>query len=101
MCLAVASMCFSAALASGGKRQTDSRVPVKLPIRHADPWAVKAMIEGSSITQPELSTIMGVLGGTATTGANNRQGGNSPLLQDGFLVVNPTDNSLWWYPKKQ
>jgi len=23
----------------------------------------------------------------------------SNLLMDGILFVNPTDNSLWWYPK--
>ena len=89
----------SMVLAAGGiKRQTDNRVPVRLQIRHADPWAVKALIEGSGGLQPELSTIWGVRGG-ANPGAN-AQGGNSPLLKDGYLVVNPTDNSLWWYPKK-
>jgi len=95
LCLLIALTCSPAVFASGGAgKQTDNRVPVKLPIRHADPWAVKALIEGSSISQPELSTILGFNGG-----ATNR-GGNSLLLKDGFLVVNPTDNSLWWYPKK-
>ncbi len=93
--------CAAVLSASGGTgRQTDNRVPIRLPIRHADPWAVKAMMEGSSITQPELSTILGVRGGAMGRNATNGQAGNSPLLQDGFLVVNPTDNSLWWYPKK-
>ncbi len=91
----------SIALCTGGtKAQIDNRVPVKFQIRHADPWAVKAMIEGSAITQPELSTLLGVRGGSNNQGGNNTQNQNSPNLKDGFLVVNPTDNSLWWYPKK-
>ncbi|HSI71895.1 MAG TPA: hypothetical protein VK934_01860 [Fimbriimonas sp.] len=36
--------------------------PVRVPIRSADPWAVKAMLEGTPISQPEISTIMGVRG---------------------------------------
>jgi len=91
--------CVCVAVASGGaKKQVDTRVPVKLPIHHADPWAVKALIEGTNLQQPELSSIWGVRGGNAA--GNNSQTTNSPLLKDGYLVVNPTDNSLWWYPKK-
>lgn len=101
LCLGFVLVSATTVFASGGKvRQVDNRTPVKLPIRHADPWAVKALIEGTSISQPELSTIIGMLGGAANRSSNNTQGANSPLLKDGFLVVNPTDNSLWWYPKR-
>jgi len=95
-------ICAIALPSTATKKQVDNRTPVRLAIRHADPWAVKAMLEGQSITQPELSTILGgQRGGPSGSGQNNRQGGTSPLLKDGYLVVNPTDNSLWWYPKKQ
>ena len=91
---------LAVSFASGAdKKQVDNRVPVRLQIRHADPWMVKALIEGASISQPELSTIWGVRGGGTNRGANNAQG--SSLLKDGYLVVNPTDNSLWWYPNTQ
>lgn len=85
------------AAGGGAKKQADNRVPVRLPIHHADPWAVKALIEGSGITSPEISTVLKVTGGNLPGGQG---GANSPLLKDGFLVVNPTDNSLWWYPKR-
>jgi len=94
------ALAFGCAMAAGEKKQLDNRVPVKLQIHHADPWAVKAMLEGSNLTQPEISTLWGVRGGPKSGGGTGQQGGGSPLLQDGFLVVNPTDNSLWWYPKK-
>lgn len=101
ICLGLGAVCFTVSFASGGAgRQSDNRVPVKLSIRHADPWAVKAMIEGGAITQPELSTILALRGGSAGRSGGSTQNNNSPLLKDGFLVVNPTDNSLWWYPKK-
>jgi hypothetical protein len=70
------------------------RDPFRIRIRHADPWVVKAMIEGLQVRIPEMSTIpgfAGMLGNAANTAAK--------LLQDGFLVVNPTDNSLWYYSK--
>jgi len=102
LALLVMGLTLASAFANGGaKQQPDSRGPVKLPIHHADPWAVKAMLEGSSISQPELSTIRALRGGGAASGGNNAQGASSAYLQDGFLVVNPTDNSLWWYPKKR
>lgn len=100
-CTSLAVLLGTTCFASGtGKKQIDMRVPVKLQIRHADPWAVKALIEGTSLPSPEISTIIGVKG-NANGNGNNQQSGNSPLLKDGYLVVNPTDNSLWWYPKKQ
>lgn len=68
--------------------------PFKFQIRHADPWFVKALIEGMPVPAPELSTVPGF------AGLLNRAAGTTmSLLKDGFLVVNPTDNSLWYYPK--
>lgn len=69
------------------------RPPVRIPVRHADPWMVKAFFEGMAIRQPELSTNPGFtgLGQAAANGA-------SSFLKGGRLVVNPTDNSLWFFP---
>lgn len=83
----------------GKKQQMSEHIPVKFTIRHADPWSVKAMLEGGSIGSPEQSTLWQLLGGSNRSGGNMSNGG-SPILGDGFLVVNPTDNSLWWYPKR-
>ena len=82
----------------GTSRQLSERVPVKFVIRHADPWAVKAMIEGTATDSPEISSVRNLIG-AGTLLASNTNGSGSALLQAGFLVVNPTDNSLWWYPK--
>lgn len=72
--------------------------PIRIPVRHADPWAIKAMMEGQPIISPEISTIFLLMGqqGAGMAAATNAA---SNLLMDGILFVNPTDNSLWWYPK--
>ena len=76
-----------------GDRITIRRQPVQIRIRHADPWAVKAMLEGQSINSPEISTVMALMGmpqqATQTT---------KGLFDDGKLLVNPADNSLWFIP---
>lgn len=71
--------------------------PIRIPVRHADPWAIKAMMEGRPLVSPELSVVLMVSGQTSLAGA---AAAAANLLMDGFLVVNPTDNSLWWYPSK-
>jgi hypothetical protein len=84
------------ALAVAGVSAAQSTLPprpIRIPIRHADPWMVKAMLEGMPVVQPEYSTLPGFagMGGGATQGL-------SSLLSGGKLVVNPTDNSLWFFP---
>jgi hypothetical protein len=121
--------------------------PVRIPVRSADPWMIKMMLEGVEVRQPEYSTIqgnqffgggqfggfgggaggfgggaaggggmnfggaaggpagpggaagggMGAPGGAAGGGA---QQGRGLLPPGGRLVVNPTDNSLWWMPER-
>jgi len=96
---ATLSFAFVSAFATGTKgKQVENPAPVRFRIRHADPWHVKAMLEGLGGTSPEVSTIQALLGGGKQ--GNQNQQPNSPLLKDGYLVVNPTDNSLWWYPKR-
>ena len=71
------------------------RGPFRFRVLHADPWTIKAMIEGTATRSPETSTLPG-FGGPIAKAANaavNR------VLRDGYLVVNPTDNSLWYVPK--
>lgn len=70
-----------------------SPAPVRLVVRHADPWFVKAMLEGRQVWTPELSTIIGFMGWPPEIG----QGANA-LFSGGKLIVNPTDNSLWFFP---
>ena len=84
-----------AGVAAAGQIPTASRTPYQIKIRHADPWAVKAMLEGQSIVSPELSTVLAFVGmpQSATQSVNS-------LVTGGKLIVNPTDNSLWFFPDK-
>ena len=69
---------------------------MRIYVKHADPWAVKALIEGTSISQPELSTILGFAGVPAKESSFIE----SIFGGQGTLVVNPTDNSILFFPKK-
>lgn len=69
--------------------------PYRIPIRHADPWMVKALLEGLPVRSPEMSAQPGFQGlGQATNAA-------ASLIKGGRLVVNPTDNSLWFFPDRK
>jgi hypothetical protein len=70
------------------------RQPVQLRVRHADPWAIKTLLEGGQLRSPELSTILALMGGQPPAGNNN----GTPLFPDGKFVVNPGDNTLWFIP---
>jgi len=69
---------------------------VRIYVKHADPWAMKALIEGTSISQPELSTILGF------AGVPDKESSmiESIFGKQGRLVVNPTDNSILFIPNK-
>lgn len=80
---------------SGAASAQSDMGPFRLGVRHADPWSIKAMIEGLPTQSPERSTIPGFAGVLSNATAQAvRQ------LQSGYLVVNPTDNSLWYFPKR-
>jgi hypothetical protein len=83
-------------LAAAQEPPKPSSLPYRIKIRHADPWAVKAMMEGTSIVSPEMSTVLGFMG----LPQNATQAVGS-LIEGGKLVVNPTDNSLWFFPDKK
>ena len=91
--LAALALLASAGLALAQEAPKPATHAYRIKIRHADPWAVKAMLEGQSIQSPELSTILGFMG----LPQNTSQTVNS-LVEGGKLIVNPTDNSLWFIP---
>ncbi len=72
--------------------------PIRIPVRHADPWAIKAQMEGRPLVSPEISTVLLAMGQTSLAGA---AAAATNLLMGGVLFVNPTDNSLWWIPGKE
>jgi len=69
----------------------------RVKVYHADPWAIKAMIEGTPIDRPELSTVLGFAGVPDK---------DSSLIEEMFggkgrILVNPTDNSLIFIPDRK
>jgi hypothetical protein len=85
LCIALATA--SLAHAQEPKSQTNF---YRVRVMSADPWFVKAMLEGVAINQPELSTILGFAGVPDQESAllTGLLGGK------GKIVVDPTDNSL-------
>lgn len=83
-------------LAVVASAQGTAPTPRKLPIRHADPWFVKAMLEGTALRSPELGAILALAGGAPPAAAK----GVGALFTGGHLIVNPTDNSLWFIPDR-
>lgn len=75
--------------------------PFQIRIRHADPWAVKAMLEGQSLQFPEISTILALSGAPAGSGQALGQATGNAFFTGGKLIVNPGDNSLWFIPDKR
>lgn len=83
------------AVAALGFAQT-AVTPVKIKVRHADPWMLVALLQGQPVISPEISTLMGFMGMPAppqTPGFGN-------LFPAGRVFVNPTDNSIWFVPEK-
>ncbi|MFI5385450.1 MAG: hypothetical protein ACHQ50_04940 [Fimbriimonadales bacterium] len=70
---------------------------VRIQVMHGDPWAVKALLEGISFNQPELSTILGFAG----VPDKDSDFISSIFGGKGRLVVNPTDNSILFIPEKK
>lgn len=73
-----------------------SAQPVRLRIRHADPWMVKAMLEGQQVTAPEISTVWALNGMMPAAGQAVQN-----YFARGRFVVNAADNSLWFFPERQ
>jgi hypothetical protein len=90
---AVATVLVASALAQGAPPSSAPKA-FRIPVRHADPWLVKALLEGRQALAPEMSTVFAILGLPETT-ADGVNG-----LFRGRIVVNPTDNSLWFFPER-
>jgi hypothetical protein len=90
--LLLAGLVFASAFTAAAQ---DTRQPIRIKVRHADPWFVKGMLEGRPLVSPELSTLLNGMG--FPEGAVNMI---SKTFENGKFVVNPTDNSIWWIPNR-
>jgi hypothetical protein len=97
--LAVLSVCGLSAAAQSLPAQAPAQIrrAFRIPVRSADPWFIKFALEGRPLVSPELSTLFSFFGAGGQAG-NQAAGQVNSLLTGGRLLVNPTDNSLWWYP---
>ena len=94
--LSVLALCLGSAPAAAVPQLQSplpARRPIRIPVRSADPWFIKFALEGQRLVSPELSTLFFLMG--APQGSGNAV---NTLFDGGKLLVNPTDNSLWWYP---
>ncbi len=66
--------------------------PIRFAVNHADPWMIVALLEGRRVVSPEMSTLFNAMGMPQQV----EQGLNR--LFQGRFIVNPTDNSIWFYP---
>lgn len=123
--IALVGLAAVTAFGQGVPQLRVKRQPVQIKIRHADPWAVKTLLEGGDLRHPELSTILALMGGGPGGGGAGAPGGaggaggqgqgggrgagqpgqggqggsgTSPLFPGGKFIVNPGDNSLWFIP---
>ncbi|HMS55675.1 MAG TPA: hypothetical protein PKA27_09775 [Fimbriimonadaceae bacterium] len=90
----LAALTLAIAIGSSAFAQESGR-PIRIPVRHADPYMIKALLEGQTILQPELSTSLQFAGVPAQA-----PGAVNAFFKNGRLVVNPTDNSLWFFPNR-
>lgn len=79
----------------GSAAQGVARKPIRIQVRHADPWFVKAMLEGQTVLSPEISTLLNGMG--FPQGAVNLI---DKAFEGGKFMVNPADNSIWWIPNR-
>src|SRR4051794_39595833 len=94
--VALLAFVLAAGLVAAQGQPVGSSGVIKIRIRHGDPWAIKALLQGTKITQPELSTILGFAGVPDQPSELVKA-----LLGEGTFAVNPTDNSLLFFPKKK
>lgn len=70
-------------------------IPVRIQVYHADPYLIVSLLEGRQVPFPEMSTL-------AIFRFQPRQGGQQGqgFYPEGTFIVNPTDNSIWYLPKR-
>ncbi|MBS1719644.1 MAG: hypothetical protein JST35_04260 [Armatimonadetes bacterium] len=73
-----------------------SLTPIRVKVYHADPFKVKAMLEGLQVPFPEIQVMFGgMMGGVQMPQVA------APIFPDGRWVVDVTDNALWFFPNKK
>jgi hypothetical protein len=70
---------------------------LRFQVYHGDPYLIKALLQGTQVMQPELSTLLNFAGIPDK---------DSDLITSlfggaGRIVINPTDNSLLFFPTKK
>lgn len=73
---------------------SQSLLPIRIPISHADPYLIMALLRGESPLSPELSAIPGFMG------LGQPAAGGRSLIEGGRILFNPTDNSIWFVPDR-
>lgn len=87
---ALAALAILAIPAFGQEMPKKEPTYMRIRVMSADPWFVKAMLEGVKVTTPELSTLMGFAGVPDQESALI----SGLLGAKGHIIVDPTDNSL-------
>lgn len=70
-------------------------LPARIRVYHADPYVLVALLEGRQVPFPEMSTLA-VFG--FQPGQSGQQG--QGFYPQGTFIVNPTDNSIWYLPRR-
>lgn len=70
-------------------------LPVRIQVRHADPYAIVALLQGNSIPFPEISTLA-IFGFQPPQGGRQGQG----FVPEGSFVVDPATNAIWYLPRR-
>lgn len=68
--------------------------PIRIEVRHADPYLIVALLKGLQPPFPELSTL-GVFGYQLPQDETR-----NPFVR-GLLIVNPADNSILFFPDQR
>jgi hypothetical protein len=67
---------------------------IRIPVFHADPYLIVALLEGRQVMQPEISSLLDFVGFPPATGNTLMN-----IFGKGKLIVNPTDNSIIFIPE--
>lgn len=70
--------------------------PVRIVVRHGDPWVIVSLLKGQSPPFSELSTLAWFLGGLPLEFGPSA-GGIGP---EGTYIVNPADNCIYFLPRR-
>ncbi|KAA0225984.1 MAG: hypothetical protein HND42_09295 [Armatimonadetes bacterium] len=71
-----------------------SSEPIRIEVRHADPYLIVALLKGLQPPFPELSTL-GIFGYQFPLNESR-----NPFVR-GLLIVNPADNSILFFPERE